>query len=319
MEKTATDGIGIQIRPATASDLPAVVSLAALYGIAIIGEPDTDESDFADAWNNPRTRLSDDVWVATGTDGDVVAYEHCVDPAGNGRLEIEGFVHPDWKGRGIGTILLDRAAQRAHELADGLPRSTRRFVRVGTFEKDASAPSLMESAGFARVRYFRRMTIRLGEAPASLAPPDGTRIAPLTPNDSLEPVHAACDEIFRDHWGNTPIAYDAWVTLRTGGERFDRSLWFVARTPERELAGISLCTTCPDMGWVATLGVRRPYRGRGLAKALLRHSFAELHRRGVRRIGLGVDAESLTGATKLYESVGMRADVTVSVWELELK
>ncbi len=160
MGKTATDRIGIQIRPATASDLPAVVSLAALYGIAIIGEPDTDESDFADAWNNPRTRLSDDVWVATGTDRDVVAYEHCVDPAGNG------------------SILLHRAVRRAHDLADGLPRSTRRFVRVGTFERDVSAQSLMESAGFARVRYFLRMTIRLGEARPALRPPTGRELLP---------------------------------------------------------------------------------------------------------------------------------------------
>ena len=118
--------------------------------------------------------------------------------------------------------------------------------------------------------------------------------------------------------GNIPISYDAWVTLRTGGARFDRSLWFVARTPAGELAGVSLCTSYPDMGWVDTLGVRRSYRGKGLAKALLGHSFAALHRRGQRRIGLGVDADNLTGATKLYESVGMHPDVTVSVWELDL-
>ncbi len=55
-----------------------------------------------------------------------------------------------------------------------------------------------------------------------------------------------------------------------------------------------------------------------MAKALLKRSFAELYRRGKRRIGLGVDAESLTGVTKLYECVGMNADVTVSVWELDL-
>ena len=94
MGKTATDGTGILIRAATAADLPAVISLAALYDTAIIGEPDTDESDFADAWNNPRTRISDDVWVAVNPDEDLVAYEHSVDPAGNGRLEIEDSCTP---------------------------------------------------------------------------------------------------------------------------------------------------------------------------------------------------------------------------------
>jgi len=319
MPKTATNGTGAQIRTANASDLSAVVSLAKLYDISIIGEPDVDESDFADAWKNPRTRLADDVWVAVGPKGKLVGYEHCVDPAGNGRVEIEGFVHPDWQGRGIGTILLDRAVRRAQEVAARLPTNARRFVRAGTFVNDHAARDLMDSAGLTRVRHFLRMTIQLAHAPTKTAPPGGIRIAPLAPGESFEAVHGACDQIFKDHWGNTPVAYDAWVTLRTGGERFDRSLWFIARTPEGELAGISLCSNYPDMGWVDTLGVRRPYRGLGLAKALLQHSFVELFGRNQQRIGLGVDAESLTGAAKLYESVGMRADVTASVWELELE
>ncbi|MEE8440190.1 MAG: GNAT family N-acetyltransferase [Spirochaetia bacterium] len=326
MEKTATDGTGVQIRPATPSDLRAVVSPATTYHIAIIGEPDADESDFADTWNNPRTDLPSDVWVAVtgvgdpGPEGDVVAYEHCVDPAGNGRLQIAGFVHPGRQGLGlgIGTILLDRAVRRARETANRLTAQTHRYVRTETFTKDHSAHALMENAGLTPVRYFLLMTVQLREALIGEAPPDGIRIASLMPHESFAPVHAACNEIFTDHWGNTPIPYDARVALRTEGERFDRSLWFVARTLDGELAGISLCTSYPDMGWVDTLGVRRPFRGRRVAKALLKHSFAELYRRGRRRIGLGVDAVSLTGPTKLYESVGMNADVTVSVWELDL-
>jgi ribosomal protein S18 acetylase RimI-like enzyme len=60
------------------------------------------------------------------------------------------------------------------------------------------------------------------------------------------------------------------------------------------------------MGWVDVLGTRRPYRRRGLAEALLRHVFRELYVRGARQVGLGVDAENPTGATRLYERVGMR-------------
>jgi ribosomal protein S18 acetylase RimI-like enzyme len=55
--------------------------------------------------------------------------------------------------------------------------------------------------------------------------------------------------------------------------------------------------------------------GRGLAKALLLRSFREFHRRGQRRVGLGVDSENATGATKLYESVGMVVDTEQVVWE----
>ena len=319
MGKTATDRTGIQMRPATEADLAAVFSLAAQYDISIIGEPDVDESDFADTWHNPKTRLADDVWVAANITGDLLAYEHCVDPAGNGRLEIEGFVHPEYQGQGIGSALLEKAVHRAREMSVRLPKEVRHFVRAGTFTKDTAARSLMENAGFTQVRYFLRMTKQLHTPPGEAVPPDGIQIRAVAPDESFESIHAACDEIFRDHWGNTPMAFDAWVTLRTERARFDRSVWFVAHAGSGELAGVSLCTNYPDTGWVETLGVRRVYRGRGLGKALLQHSFGELHHRGQRRIGLGVDADSLTGATKLYESVGMRADVTVDVWDQDLE
>ena len=58
-------------------------------------------------------------------------------------------------------------------------------------------------------------------------------------------------------------------------------------------------------GFVDWLGVRRPWRRRGLGRALLVHAFRELHARGAERVGLGVDAQNATGATRLYESVGM--------------
>ena len=61
------------------------------------------------------------------------------------------------------------------------------------------------------------------------------------------------------------------------------------------------------MGWVGTLGVRRPWRKRGIGLALLRHSFNEFYRRGKRKVGLGVDAQNLTGALRLYESAGMQS------------
>ena len=73
------------------------------------------------------------------------------------------------------------------------------------------------------------------------------------------------------------------------------------------------------MGWVDTLGVRRPWRRQGLAEALLYHSFRELRRRGRTSVGLGVDASSLTGATRLYEKAGMRAIRKFTRYEKELR
>lgn len=73
------------------------------------------------------------------------------------------------------------------------------------------------------------------------------------------------------------------------------------------------------MGWVHQLGVRRPWRQRGLGLALLQQSFAALHQRGRLRVGLGVDADSLTGATRLYEKAGMKVVRQYDTYEKELR
>jgi ribosomal protein S18 acetylase RimI-like enzyme len=90
-------------------------------------------------------------------------------------------------------------------------------------------------------------------------------------------------------------------------DHFDPTLWFVAEDGGA-IAGICLCQERkgrPDVGWVDSLGVRKPWRRRGLGLAFLRHAFAELGRRGYPRAGLGVDGENTTGAVRLYERAGM--------------
>jgi len=73
------------------------------------------------------------------------------------------------------------------------------------------------------------------------------------------------------------------------------------------------------MGIIDSLGVQREWRRRGLATALLHRSFKELKSRGQRRACLGVDAESLTGAFRVYEAAGMKADRQHDVFEKELR
>jgi len=103
---------------------------------------------------------------------------------------------------------------------------------------------------------------------------------------------------------------------------FDPTLWFLAMDGD-EIAGISLCRPYayddPDMGFVNVLAVRRPWRKRGLGLALLRHSFNEFYRRGKRKVGLGVDAENLTGALRLYEKAGMHVHRQYNLYEKELR
>lgn len=131
----------------------------------------------------------------------------------------------------------------------------------------------------------------------------------------LRQVYRAVDDAFRDHWGYVEQPEDEtlkrWQHFIENNKEYDPSLWFLAMDGD-EIAGLSLCkphmTDDPQMGWVNTLGVRRPWRRQGLAMALLHHTFAEFQERGQQRVGLGVDAGSLTGATRLYEKAGMHVE-----------
>jgi len=122
------------------------------------------------------------------------------------------------------------------------------------------------------------------------------------------------------HLGAEEEPYEEWAHWTVERDGFDPTLWFLARDGD-EIAGFSLCRpseTRPDTGFVNLLGVRRAWRRRGLGEALLRHSFVELYRRGFARVALGVDAGSPTGATRLYERVGMQVVRRLDFYEKEL-
>ncbi len=121
-------------------------------------------------------------------------------------------------------------------------------------------------------------------------------------------------ESFQDHWEWHGSPFDEWWTLRHDD---DHSLWFLVRDGD-EIAAIVRNEAREAGGYVGLLGVRRPWRGRGLGKALLHRTFAEFWRRGLTRVSLGVDADSPTGATKLYERVGMTVDSATVVYERSL-
>jgi ribosomal protein S18 acetylase RimI-like enzyme len=126
------------------------------------------------------------------------------------------------------------------------------------------------------------------------------------------PVYLADEDAFKDHHGyveeSFEIGFPRFKHGLTKTENYDPSLWFIAWDGD-EVAGISICRPYSpedkNMGWVEVLGVRRPWRKQGLGEALLQYSFGKFYARGKRKVGLGVDASSLTGALRLYEKVGM--------------
>lgn len=180
-------------------------------------------------------------------------------------------------------------------------------LRVGLAEADDAARAVVEAHGYRVVRHTYRMSIDLDDAPPPAVWPDDIRVRSCEPGRDDERVYEAHMEAFADMWEFVPGPYESWRHWMLQPPH-DPELWFLAVEGD-EIAGFCLAKPADagdaTVAWIPALGVRRPWRGRGVGLALLLHAFAEFQRRGKRSAVLGVDAASPTGAVRLYERAGM--------------
>jgi len=162
--------------------------------------------------------------------------------------------------------------------------------------------------GLERLRELSPVLAEMQAPPPSPVVPAGVSVRTFAPGLDDRAAWQADTEAFRDHWGHHDYSFEKWEHYALKDERLDPSLFFLACDGD-EIAGLTLgrlgMPEDPEMVWVDDMAVRRPWRRRGIALALLRTLFGECYRRGVRRIGLDVDAQNYTGAVQLYEKAGM--------------
>jgi mycothiol synthase len=215
-----------------------------------------------------------------------------------GPLAVDLRVRPSAWGRGAAAALLDAA-----ELA--APAAT---VHCFVAELDDESRGALEGRGYRLIRHSFLMQIDFAEPPEPAEWPPGFAVRRCTGEEDLEAVYECHQDSFADHWEFRRAPLETWRRFTVEAPGFDPDLWWLAEAGG-ELAGICLdgwhTSGDPTFGWVDVLGVRKPWRGRGLGLALLRHSFADFAARGATRVGLGVDGENTTGAVRLYERAGM--------------
>jgi mycothiol synthase len=290
----------MNLRPATRNDAAAVAEVFASVEEAVLGRSTFDEDTVLGWWQT--IAFETNTWLFE-EDGTIVA-------AAGGQVTGDhgssaGAVRPSAQGRGLGTRLLELAEARMAE--EGAARNL-----SWTVAADERASELLGRRGYREVRRFWDMAIELEEEPAE----PNVAIEAFREEDARA-FHAANEEAFEDHWEATPESFETWWERQLGRANYDPSLWFLIRDGD-EVAAIARNELRASGGYVGSLGVRKAWRGRGYGRALLLHSFREFRRRGMTRATLGVDAANPTGATHLYESVGMHVDLEVIVWEKAL-
>lgn len=275
------------LRPPGEEDVPAIVAMRSRCA----PEPFTEERLHRE-WGEPGFERERDARVSGGG---YAAVEHLDD-------------HRTW---------IELHGERPEPLlAWALSRATGSRVLSGAWEGNEPVQRALEAAGFGPVRHSYRMAIELDDVPPAALLPAGLELRTFRPGEERA-VYETEMETFEDSWEHVHVPYERWLHWTVERPGFDPGLWLLAVEGEA-IAGIALCRIHeedPATGWVTILGVRRAWRRRGLGEALLRAGFAELARRGCARAVLGVDAESLTGAHRVYERAGMRAAARFEVYE----
>jgi GNAT superfamily N-acetyltransferase len=315
----ATLPTGFTLRPAAWID---VHDIAQLIYASCQAKGDITQAASADDlrrdWQTPGFNLETDSWVVADGEDRPVAYQDFVNQHAHASLGTYGHVHPQFANLGIGAFLLAAIDERARQEIPLAPPDARVFLRNKLFVKDSLGREAHEAAGFKPIRFSWRMEITLENAPQPVSWPNGVEPRPFVSGKNNRAVYDAEQEAFVDHWGHIPPPYEKWEVRQLKRANFDPSLWHIAWAGD-EIAGLSLCRYRGGIGWVGTLGVRRPWRKQGLGMALLQHSFAEFYKRGQCVIGLNVDASNPTGATRLYERAGMKVASEFVIYEKEYR
>lgn len=313
-ELTSTLPPGYTARPPVRDDAQELMEILRACDIDLMGESDMSLIDFLGDWEG--VDLERNAMAVFAPDGSAAAYADR-DERSATVSSLYAYVRPSQMGRGLGTFLAAWGERRAREAMADAPDDERVVIRQYIHERAERTHALLSSQGYAPVRTTYIMEIDLAGPPEVSPMPNGVTARPFVPGQDEAATHDAVEEAFADLWGRPPATLEFFLN-KTRRPYFDPAMWLLAEDGER-IVGTVLADVIDDKGWIETVGVRRAYRGRGLALAMLQRAFANYWERGVTSIGLSVDAQSLTGATRLYERAGMRVKERYILFEKEIR
>ncbi|MFF2244188.1 GNAT family N-acetyltransferase [Arthrobacter sp. NPDC058130] len=278
--------------------------------------------------------------VATNTilgfdpEGVARAYARITKNRDGDKANGSGCVDPEWQGSGIGTGLLGWMEQRTRArfaedagAADGeaaaVPRPRLRLYMEQQHEHQAA---LFAGSGYEIIRYYNEMHRPLNQAvPEAVLDPE---LELVTFGPALhEPVRLAHNSAFRDHWGSEPRDVEAWGFVVNDPQARPDLSGVVLDRSTGTVAGYQLATHDAEgaqtrgfrEGYTELLGVRREFRGRGIAQVLLADAMRRFAAAGMDVASLDVDSENPTGALALYIKMGYAPVNRSMAWDKVLQ
>ena len=298
------------------TDAPRILAMIDTYDIVLLGAPDIELDAVFEDWRRPGFSLEDDAIVILAGD-QVVGYELILYSHDDGVITADGYVHPEFTRQGIGTYLLRWAEDRGRVHLRRMPAEVTGKLRMTVFGHDEKSPPLLTVEGYHIVRHHWRMEIDMEAPPPAPILPEGVSIRTFVPGQDEYQTWETVTHVFEEEWGMVLLSFEDWKAVKFNDPDFDPTLWWLAVAGD-QIIGITLGYRRLKMGWISTFGIRREWRRQGIALALLHHAFREFYALERKSVGLGVDAQNPTGATRVYERAGMHAARVFDTYEKNL-
>jgi len=304
---------GLTSRAPTRDDAAPITRLVRTCDFAAIGESDYTQDEVVATFGYPGVDHERGGRVVLDSGGAIVGWLWTELDDAAGEVFVDVFSQRSDVSNWLYDFGLAFAAQLSAE--GGVPLG----VYSGCYSTDAAYAQVIESHGLTVDRRFWRMRLDLDpEQPYVARPlPLGVTIEVAADDDAgRRLLHRLNEDAFVDHWHNTPRTFDDWyerVLASVGDDPAQRYIALVGGEPAGLLVADDSLAEQRE-SYVRTLGVLREFRGRGVAKSLLANAFAVTAARGHVRVSLTVDSESPTGATRLYEGMGMTVASEIMVW-----
>ncbi len=310
-------------RPLTEADAPAVLGILQAAELAEPADVFADLAEIQEEMAQPGVDLPRGSVAAT-IDGRLVGYGALISPPTEGRWvsHLTGGVHPDFRRHGIGRAIVDRLIGQARTLRDLVDPDLTAELKIWVSHGRPSAMALAASAAFTVQRYFFDMRAELAVPPEIPTLP-GLTVRPWSAADD-EGARLAYNESSADHWGSVPMDVERWRHSFAESSFFRPEVSRLALSDGRVVGFVLVAEFASETeargfrtGYIDRVGTVRSVRGQGVATALLAESMAALAASGCSVAELGVDADSPTGAGRLYERLGFAVRHRNEVFGLE--